>query len=426
MMEFTFNGIVRHGFGFYNPNHAAAFICALMPFVWAAGFRGKHWPVRVTAVAITVLLCIALAMTFSRTGLMVVILQAVLFCLAHNRSRHALSKPPSETTASVPLPSKSITWLICLLFIAVCAGAVIFSGGLSRFTLDRAVTNRFDIWKAGCALFASNPWQGVGLGNSGLLATSYLLRDGIECRTLINSHLTLLVEFGAGAGVIWLTMIFLSLCSWKRHSASFVSLIGLCFSAFSASIFDWEMLFDFHSYGALPLSNFILAWCMLLLFVFLLLRLCIASWSPKRVLGSVAASAFLLCVLATFGGTAPKVSKNCIIVGHAGDKSAVFRGESFMMKDVAVFMQAHGFESYMMPIAPMAYGCEERISNCQRMILFGDAHELTAHMPDRPLVYVSPPEWAEISSKAEKIFLKRYADSLPFGFDSNKTPVEYY
>lgn len=426
MMEFTFNGIVRHGFGFYNPNHAAAFICALMPFVWAAGFRWRHWVIRVTTVAITVLLCIALAMTFSRTGLMVVIFQAVLFCLAHNRSRHALSKPPSETTAIVSLPSKRITWLICLLFIAVCAGAVTFSGGLSRFTLDRAVTNRFDIWKAGCALFASNPLHGVGLGNSGLVATSFLLRDGITCRTLINSHLTLLVEFGAGVGIVWLTMIFLSLHAWKRHPASFVSLIGLCFSAFSASIFDWEMLFDFHSYGALPLFNFILSWGMLLLFVFLLLRLCITSWSPKRVLGFVAASALLLCILAAFGGTAPKVSKNCIIVGHTGEKSAVIRGESFTMKDVAVFMKENGFESYVMPIAPMAYGCEEHISNCQRMILFGDAHELTDQLPDKPLIYVSPPEWAEISSKAEKVFLKRYADSLPFSFDSSKTPVEYY
>ena len=31
MMEFTFDGIVRQGFGFYNPNHAAALICAISP-----------------------------------------------------------------------------------------------------------------------------------------------------------------------------------------------------------------------------------------------------------------------------------------------------------------------------------------------------------------------------------------------------------
>ena len=29
-----FDGIVRQGFGFYNPNHAAALICAIFPFCW--------------------------------------------------------------------------------------------------------------------------------------------------------------------------------------------------------------------------------------------------------------------------------------------------------------------------------------------------------------------------------------------------------
>ena len=34
MMEFTCDGMVRMGYGFYNPNHAAALICALLPFLW--------------------------------------------------------------------------------------------------------------------------------------------------------------------------------------------------------------------------------------------------------------------------------------------------------------------------------------------------------------------------------------------------------
>ena len=42
MMEFTYDGIVRQGFGFYNPNHAAALICALLPFCWAGLLRWKH------------------------------------------------------------------------------------------------------------------------------------------------------------------------------------------------------------------------------------------------------------------------------------------------------------------------------------------------------------------------------------------------
>ena len=44
MMEFTFDGIVRQGFGFYNPNHAAALICALLPFCWAGLLRWNTLP----------------------------------------------------------------------------------------------------------------------------------------------------------------------------------------------------------------------------------------------------------------------------------------------------------------------------------------------------------------------------------------------
>ena len=45
-MEFTYEGLVRWGFGFHNPNHAAAAICAVLPFVWGfgrAGARPSPW-----------------------------------------------------------------------------------------------------------------------------------------------------------------------------------------------------------------------------------------------------------------------------------------------------------------------------------------------------------------------------------------------
>ena len=42
-MEFTYEGFVRYGFGFYNPNHAAAFICAILPFAWLAFLQKPCW-----------------------------------------------------------------------------------------------------------------------------------------------------------------------------------------------------------------------------------------------------------------------------------------------------------------------------------------------------------------------------------------------
>lgn len=40
MMEFTYNGMVRWGFGFENPNHAAALFCAVLPLLW--GWKKYH------------------------------------------------------------------------------------------------------------------------------------------------------------------------------------------------------------------------------------------------------------------------------------------------------------------------------------------------------------------------------------------------
>ena len=40
MPEFTANGFLRFGFGFCNPNHAAALICAQAPFCWGGAGCG--------------------------------------------------------------------------------------------------------------------------------------------------------------------------------------------------------------------------------------------------------------------------------------------------------------------------------------------------------------------------------------------------
>ena len=87
-MEFVVEDIVRLGFGFANPNHAAAAICALFPFCWGWGgalgdralpARGVlQWCGRVAGVA----LCVMLAMTYSRTGMAVLAIEVavLLWC----------------------------------------------------------------------------------------------------------------------------------------------------------------------------------------------------------------------------------------------------------------------------------------------------------------------------------------------------------
>ena len=60
---------LRFSFGFYNPNHAAALVCAIVPLCW--GWMRYVWLGRV----LFVLLCVMLALTQSRTGLIVLVLE---------------------------------------------------------------------------------------------------------------------------------------------------------------------------------------------------------------------------------------------------------------------------------------------------------------------------------------------------------------
>ena len=138
MMEFTYNGLVRWGFGFHNPNHAAAAICAILPFLW--GWRRFAW----VGWALSAALVAAIALTYSRTGFAVAALEIVAWAvMARRRSA-----------------------LLLLLFLGVAA----LAGGMSaRFAPDAAAMNRPSIWWAGLKLAAANP-LGVGHGNSGLLA----------------------------------------------------------------------------------------------------------------------------------------------------------------------------------------------------------------------------------------------------------------
>ena len=177
MMEFTYNGMVRWGFGFENPNHAAALFCAILPLLW--GWKKYPWG----GILLSVCLIAALVFTCSRTGLLVLCLELAVYAVVSER--------------------KNWKWLVGLfLFALVCTGAI---GLFGRFTLDGAITNRPQIWLSGLKLYAANI-GGVGAGNSGRIASAFLLPEGIQCRTLVNSHLTLLTEYGIFAGLLWFTL----------------------------------------------------------------------------------------------------------------------------------------------------------------------------------------------------------------------------
>ena len=258
---------MRMGFGFFNPNHAAALICAVIPFCW--GWRGRwRWAGRLIGAA----LCVMLAMTYSRTGVLVLVCEIVALLLDHKTfSSGMIGRVERVETCRTSTRSTCSTWLNKMqgrggLATAVVAVAIAAWWMWPRLALDGAILNRPKIWLAGLRLFAVNP-LGVGFGKSGEIASAFMLPDGITVRTLVNSHLTLLVEMGVFVGGAWLAFIALALCAGRKLRRTWVAFAGLVVSAFSASIFDWHVLFDFKEMGGYGTVNFVLAWGLFAAFV---------------------------------------------------------------------------------------------------------------------------------------------------------------
>ena len=375
MMEFTFDGIVRQGFGFYNPNHAAALICAVFPFLW--GWKKYAW----IGWILTFLLTIPLVVTYSRTGVLVLGFElAAYFILI-----------------------KTKNWKL----IAAIAGGILlilFVGGIfGRFAIDKAVTNRPEIWLAGLKLYAANP-LGVGLSNSGTVVSNFML-ENILCRTLVNSHLTLLVEFGIFAGFFWFSFIFYALFTGIKKPRTWCAVAGLAISAISASIFDWNLLSDFQNFGELPLLNFVLSWLMLLLFLVLTLYLLWGKVNLKRL--GIAVGCAILCVILPFclwKSDTPKVKSD--IVYSSSDVPLVLYDEEWNIKSLLPYCK----NGYQIPLQPGLVKIKT-----EKVILFGNAAEYAPEYPESKITYVNPPDFFEPVANTQKIILPSH-DARNFTF----------
>lgn len=377
MMEFTFDGIVRQGFGFYNPNHAAALICAIFPFLW--GWKKYAW----IGWMITFLLTIPLVMTYSRTGVLVLGFElAAYFILTKTKNWKQIV---------------SITSGILL---------ILFIGGIfGRFALDKAVTNRPEIWLAGLKLYAANP-LGVGLSNSGTIVSNFML-ENIQCRTLVNSHLTLLVEFGIFAGFFWFSFIFYAMFTGMKKLRTWCAVAGLCISATSASIFDWGLLSDFQNFGELPFLNFVLSWLMLLLSLALTLYLLWGKVNLKRL--GFAAGCAILCVILPFclwKADTPKVKSN--IVYTSPDAPLVLYDEEWSIKSLLPYCK----DGYQIPLQPGLVKLKAK-----KVVLFGNAAEYGSDFPESKIIYVNPPDFFEPLSNTEKVILPPH-DIRDFSFET--------
>ena len=389
---------MRMGFGFFNPNHAAALICAVIPFCW--GWNRGRW----VGISSSVVLCAMLAATFSRTGFIVLALEAGAWWMMCDGCRRARS-------------ARTTIWGVIL---SACLACIAAWWMWPRLALDGAVMNRPKIWLAGLRLFAANPF-GVGFGNSGEIASAFLLPDGITVRTLVNSHLTLLVEMGVFVGGAWLAFIALALCVGRKLRRTWVAFAGLAVSAFSASVFDWHVLFDFAEKGGYGAVNFALAWALFGAFVVMGAAMVSCGvgvlitqrrrdaecaegfWrmaSAKAVL-AVAGVAVALCaaVVGLWSDATPKVEGEYVVGGGGRRWNAVptvpsvYRDEGWSLKSVAKrFPDGARF--------CIRSGVPANAEDSGEVWLFGDAAESVWRFKGARLKLVDPPEFFDPPTNA--------------------------
>ena len=264
-------------------------------------------------------------------------------------------------------------------------------------------------------LFTANPF-GVGFGNSGEIASAFLLPDGITVRTLVNSHLTLLAEMGAFVGGAWLAFIALALCVGRAMRRTWVACAGLVISAFSASVFDWHVLFDFAEKGGYGAVNFVLAWGLFGVFVVMGVAMIGAGvfgnninnlgqhvmerglTSPRKVVvraGMVCASVLVVLVASVLlarRDATPRVERGYVAVGNGGP--CVYRSEGWSLKSVAKrFPDGARF--------CIRSGVPENAEDDGEVWLFGDAAESAWRFKGARLKLVDPPEFFDPPTNAD-------------------------
>lgn len=235
MSEIFFQGFWRMDWGLGNPNKTAALIAILMVAVWSLGFL-RNWLFWVSLVLFSAL-GICLVHTFSRGGMVAAFcgLMPLLVCLRR------------------PLPMKRIVGVVTAFWLII--GASIYLQAHERYGQgvvqeDRSISNRFVLWKAAPTMMVDAP-GGWGFGQSGKAYMDWYqpLDRNESYRTLVNSHLTWLVEFSWLGRFLyifgWLAVLLLCLPTQGNRWLAvplgiWISLfIGAWFSSVGESVWLW-------------------------------------------------------------------------------------------------------------------------------------------------------------------------------------------
>jgi len=229
MEGFYFNDMWRMDWGLGNPNKTAALIAILMIACWGLAFvkRRGFW----LALSLFTGLGVCLVHTFSRGGMVALFAGLLPFTFL-------LSSGMRNVGKSRWIGLVVSTWILIGVAVGFQAHQRYTQGFIEE---DRSISNRLDIWEMAPQMIRDAP-GGWGLGNSGD-AYEWWYQDLDETegyRTLVNSHLTWLVEFGwlgrigyvIGWGVVF------GLCLPSRRARWLVVPLGIWLSLAVSAMFS--------------------------------------------------------------------------------------------------------------------------------------------------------------------------------------------
>ena len=293
---------------------------------------------------------------------------------------------------------------------------------MGRFAFDASASNRIDIWLAGLKLFLGNP-LGIGLGNSGEIASAFLLPEDIEIRSLVNSHLTLLCEFGFIVGALWISLIFYAIkCGYSQRAnplkfAALVSFCGLVVSSGISSVFDWEVLLNPSKFEYITNVNLAASYCIFALFCLLAFYLIYGSFKLKvfSSIFTVCIAAFLpFFVLSRGSVILPAVRKTHgdVFVRNCKEPpySVVIFDDDYNLKSAMAILRELGL-SERIYICKNSWQNREKLprENPKSFILFGNCSDFLNENIAAPCVLIMPPpHFTKDTKKISKIYLPKW------------------
>jgi len=182
----------RHSYVFENPNAAAVFFVAILPFLYFAGFTANTkntwliFSVRFLELSFTA----ALVFTQSRAGLIAILVAIVFWSFFVGRAY--------RKNISTSIQRRWKFALLCrflLLFALVAFSAI--GKRMLAMPADASVSNRLQVWRESLGLFAASPWNGWGKGMAGAVHHQWVQTlTGHAYSDMLNGYLQIAIDFG--------------------------------------------------------------------------------------------------------------------------------------------------------------------------------------------------------------------------------------